>query len=412
MKLFTVDTINQALEKLYSRRDDIPLKTEKITIENALYKVISEDVVSAENIPGFYRSTVDGYAVKSSDTQGATESIPTFLKVVDEVKIGTQASVKIKSGQCAYVPTGAMIPEGADSMVMIEYTEAFSADEIAVYESVAYGKNVVVPGEDIKQGEVLIKKGTVLKPEHIGALAAAGVWEVNVFTPWKVSIISTGNELVNPNEILKPGQVRDVNTWALKALALQCGFEVVNTVKVADDENLFKQEIIKAKQISDIILTSGGSSQGKSDMTNDTVESVCDCGVLTHGLSIKPGKPTIIGFDKSSQSIVLGLPGHPVAALVVFQCLAVQLWKKLTNQPPQKTIFGKTEVNIAGAAGKTTFISVKTSQNSDGDCIVTPVLGRSGLINTLVGTDGYIVIDMNKEGLKKGETVEIYRFGL
>ena len=412
MKLLTVDTILQAQCKLFDCSGYIQPKTEKITIDSAVGRIIAIDALAQENVPDFYRSTVDGYAVKASDTQGASDNIPTFLRIVEEVNIGTEPEKAIKSGECSYVPTGAMLPQGADAMVMVEYTELFGADEVAIYESTAVGKRVVVPGEDIKQGAVVVKKGTLLKAEHIGALASAGVWEIEVFTPWKISIISTGDELVAPDRPLTTGKIRDVNTWSLKALATQCGFEVVRCIKIKDDEQLFRDTLENAKKDSDIVLTSGGSSQGKKDMTNDVMDSVCDMGTFTHGLSIKPGKPTIIAFDKASATLMIGLPGHPVASLTVFQALLVNLWKKVTAQPAAKPISAKMETNIAGAPGKTTFLLAKTYIDDNGEVIAQPVLAKSGLINSMVDTDGYIEIDMNKEGLRKGETVLIHRFGL
>ncbi|MBQ7283794.1 MAG: molybdopterin molybdotransferase MoeA, partial [Oscillospiraceae bacterium] len=266
---------------------------------------------------------------------------------------------------------------------------------------------------DIQQGATVVKKGTVLKAEHIGALASAGVWEVEVYVPWRVSIISTGDELIAPNETLSLGQVRDVNTWSLNALATNCGFNVVRCIKVKDDEAVFRAALENAKLDSDIVLTSGGSSQGKKDMTNDVMDSVCDEGTFTHGLSIKPGKPTILAFDNVSATFMIGLPGHPVASLTVFQALVVNLWKTVTHQPPQKPLIAKMETNVAGAPGKTTFLLAKTYINYEtGEFMAKPVLAKSGLINSMVDTDGYIEIDMNKEGLKKGEAVLICRFGL
>ena len=412
MKLLTVDTIQQAQDKLLGYAQYILPKTEKITLENAAGRVLAADATAQENVPDFYRSTVDGYAVKATDTQGASESIPTFLRVVEDVAIGSPAKSTIKSGECAYVPTGGMLPSGADAMVMIEYTEMFSDDEVAVYESTASGKSVVIPGEDVKKGATVVKKGTVLKAEHIGALASAGVWEIDVYIPWKVSIISTGDELIAPYDTLSLGQVRDVNTWSLNALATQCGFEVVNCIKVKDDEAVFRAELEKAKLTSDIVLTSGGSSQGKKDMTNDVMDSVCDEGTFTHGLSIKPGKPTILAFDKASATFMIGLPGHPVASLTVFQALAVNLWKTVTEQPKQKPLVGIMETNVAGAPGKTTFMLAKTYISDSGEFMVQPVPAKSGLINSMVDTDGYLEIDMNKEGLRKGERVLVHRFGL
>jgi molybdopterin molybdotransferase len=183
-------------------------------------------------------------------------------------------------------------------------------------------------------------------------------------------------------------------------------------IKVKDDETVFRAELENAKKDSDVVLTSGGSSQGKKDMTNDVMDSVCDEGTFTHGLSIKPGKPTILAFDKASATFMIGLPGHPVASLTVFQALAVNLWKTVTEQPKQKPLVGIMETNVAGAPGKTTFMLAKTYISDSGEFMVQPVPAKSGLINSMVDTDGYIEIDMNKEGLKKGETVFVHRFGL
>lgn len=412
MKLFTVDTINQAQDKLFEYAQQILPETEIITIDKAVGRVLSKDAFASENVPNFYRSTVDGYAVKAADTQGANDSIPTFLRIAEEVKMGEAAKSIIKSGECAYVPTGGMIPNGADAMVMVEYTELFSDDEVAIYQSTAVGKSVVVPGEDIKKGETVIKKGTLLKAEHIGALASAGIWQIEVYKPWNISVISTGDELAAPYEASSLGQVHDVNTWSLNAMAQEYGFNIVKCIKVKDDMQIFKTELENAKKNSDIVLTSGGSSQGKKDMTNDVMNMVCDKGTFTHGLSIKPGKPTILAFDEASKTFMIGLPGHPVAALTVFQALIVDLWKKLTFQPKQKLMPAKMETNVAGAPGKTTFMLVKTYINEEGQLTASPILAKSGLINSMVGADGYIEIDMNKEGLKKGETVFIHRFGL
>lgn len=413
MRLLTVDTIQQAQEKMFAYMDYIKPKTEKITLDNAFGRVLAQDAVSEENIPDFYRSTVDGYAVKAADTQGSSESIPTFLRIVEEVQMGKASTRTITSGECAYVPTGGMVPDGADAVVMVEYTEVFGIDEVAIYQSTAKGKCVVVPGEDVKAGDTIVKKGTCLKAEHIGALAAAGIWEIEVFIPWKVTIVSTGNELVQPYEKLGAGQVRDVNTWAIKALAEQSGMCVVNCLQIKDNEQDFRDCLNSAKLTSDIVLTSGGSSQGKADMTEAVMDEVCDEGTFTHGLSIKPGKPTILAFDKASSTLMVGLPGHPVSALTVFQRLVVHLWAKATNQPQQQPIVAKMETNLAGSPGKATHIMVKLDYDMENaGFIAKPVLGKSGLINTMVNTDGFIVIDMNKEGLKKGEAVLVYRWGV
>ncbi|MEG1800562.1 MAG: molybdopterin molybdotransferase MoeA, partial [Oscillospiraceae bacterium] len=260
MKLLKVDTIEQARQKLLDCFKGKEPPTQSVELCDAQGKILAEDVFSKEDIPSFYRSTVDGYGVKARDTQGASDSVPTFLEIVEDIAIGTQSKRTIASGECAYVPTGGMIPQGADAMVMVEFAEAFDENHIAVYESVACGKSVVVPGEDIKQGQLVLKKGTELKAPQIGALAAAGVWTVKVFCQITVSIISTGDELAQVEQTPEPGMVRDVNSWALKAIAQQVGMKVVMVKKLQDDEELLKQTIKNAMEISDLVLTSGGSS--------------------------------------------------------------------------------------------------------------------------------------------------------
>lgn len=412
MNLLTVDTLEEAREKLISCVKTLPCPTESVTLDRAVHRVLATDVVSQDNIPHFRRSTVDGYAVIASDTQGASESIPTFLTVVEEIHIGKKPTKTITSGQCTYVPTGGMIPDGATAMVMVEYTEQFHDGEIAVYQSVAEGSSIVLVGEDAKINTVLLTKGTILKTAQVGVLAAAGIWSVPVYRPWRISILSTGDELVHPSDTLESAQVRDVNTWALNALASQCQFQVTSHQTIPDHAELLRQELEHAKEESDFVLTSGGSSQGKADLTCQIMDEVCDHGVMTHGLSLKPGKPTILAFDERSKTIMVGLPGHPVASLMVFQSLLVWLWKEYTHQPPSKSFWGFTTTNIPGAPGKTTLIPVKLQLGQEHQYEVTPIFGKSGLINTLVDADGYVMLDRNQEGLQKGAWVEVHLFGV
>lgn len=410
MKLLQVDTLEEARGKLFAVLNALTPAVEVVSLDDAGGRILAQDVVSGENIPGFYRSSVDGYAVCSRDTAGATESIPVFLEIIEEVAIGRPAKKTVKSGQCTYVPTGGMIPEGADAMVMVEYCELFDETEVAVCQSVPFGKFVVTPGEDVKAGQVLLKKGTVIGPAQTGALAAAGVTAVPVFIPWKVSILSTGDELVSPELTPGPGQVRDVNTWALNTFAKQAGMEVVKKQVLADEEALLEAAVRESMKVSDLVLTSGGSSQGKKDMTNDILDRVSDGGVFTHGLALKPGKPTILGFDKGTETLLVGLPGHPVAALTVFELLLVWLWKRKTGQSESVMTMARMKTNLASAPGKTTCLLVKLTWE-DGGYTAEPVLGTSGLISTMAEADGYVLVDMNQEGLRAGDLVQIYRFG-
>lgn len=412
MELFTVDTLEQAREKLRSCSQHLPLCTQSVTLDAALRRVVAADILAPEDIPGFYRSTVDGYAVVAADTQAAGESIPVFLSVTEEVAIGRPARGMVTPGTCAYVPTGGMLPPGANAVVMVEYTECFHENEIAVCRPAAEGSNVVIPGEETARGAVLLRRGALLDPAQIGALASAGVWSVPVYRPWRISIISTGDELVHPSRSVGPAQVRDVNTYVLESLAGMCGFEVVSRQTIPDREGLLERELNAAKGEADLVLVSGGSSQGKADYTCRLMERVCDRGVMTHGLAVKPGKPTILALDEASGTLMLGLPGHPVAAMMVFQALAVWLWKEVTGQTPQLPIPGELAVNLPGAPGKTTFVQVKLQRAGDGRQLAVPILSKSGLMGALVNADGYLVMERNREGLRKGEPVAVYRLGL
>ena len=401
MKLLKVDTLAQARERLLEAAKECLPETERVALADASGCILAEDIVSEEMIPAFRRSSVDGYAVCSKDTAGATESIPVFLKVLEEVEIGHPAVSKIEPGTCAYVPTGGMVPEGADAMVMVEYSERFGTDEVALYENVPYGKCIVLPGEDVKTGDIVLKVGTRIGPAQAGTLAALGVVQVPVFKPWKVAVLSTGDELVRIDQVPGPGQVRDINTWALSCYVKKTGLELVSAEAVKDEEVLLEEKIREAVKACDLILISGGSSQGKKDMTMEILNRISKEGVFTHGLALKPGKPTILGYDKEKHTLLGGLPGHPAAALAVFHLLFVWLWKQVTGQPDQPPLEAFMTTNLAGAPGKTTCLLVKLQMAPQG-LEAEPVFGKSGLISTMAEADGYVLIDMNQEGAEEG----------
>lgn len=406
MKLLQTETLQNArqkfLESLKNRREII-----KIDLMDAESQILAEDVISAGAIPHFRRSTVDGYAVISADTQGASESIPVFLDAVEEVCIGDSAKFQLKNGQCAYVPTGGMVPDGADAMVMVEYCEPFDQNSIAVYESVSVGRHVVNIGEDMESGGVVLKKGTKLRPQEIGALASAGVALVPVFKPLTLTIISTGDELVTIDRSPKPGQVRDINTYALESLARKHGFVVVSTHVLRDEEEILRSVISEAMQKSDIVAISGGSSQGKKDVTAKIIGVLSEPGVFVHGISIKPGKPTILGYDEKSQTGLIGLPGHPAAAMIIFQLVVVWAKNKLFGQTDEKCLFARMKTNLGSDPGKTTCQMVRLFEE-EGGYIAEPIFGKSGLVSLLTAADGYTLIDMNKEGLRRDELVKVW----
>lgn len=415
LKLLTVDTIEGAAQKLLEAIKGKTIPTEKISLQDACGRILAEDIISSQDQPAFNRSTVDGYAVKSSDTHLASESIPVFLTRVGEVEMGKTAGHKISKGECVYVPTGGMLPEGADAMVMVEYCEPFGENGLSVSEAVSPGRYVIPAGDDAKKGEVVLPKGTLIRPLEIGVLASLGVIEPLVYKAMDMTLISIGDELVHPGEEPEPGKIRDINTYTISALAAKYGLNIIGTHLLADDENKLKYTIESAMKESDLVVVSGGSSQGIKDATAKIIGQLASKGLLTHGLAIKPGKPTIISYDEITESILIGLPGHPVSAMMVFDIIMEWLLDYLTidiglNKNIKKSVtYASIDRNVPGAAGKDTLQMVKLSTKDSQD-IATPVYGKSGNIIKLSKSDGYVVIPRNKEGITEGERVEVHLF--
>ncbi len=407
MKLLNVASIEHARKLLLECASGWAAEVERLKLERAAGRTLAETLSACEPIPAFRRSVVDGYALVSRDTDGAGETMPVFLNSRAAVEMGKAAPEPVFSGQCAYVPTGGMVPEGADAVVMVEYSEKFGSDGIAVYQSVAPGQGLVQAGEDVSVGSVLLERGCLLRPQEIGVLAAAGVVDVPVYASLRLAIISTGDELAPPEADLKPGEVRDINSHALRALAEQRGYAVEFMKVLPDDEKALEEALRAAMAVCDVVAVSGGSSQGDKDMTRDVMARVSAPGVLLHGLAMKPGKPTILAYDAASGSLLAGLPGHPVAALMVFELLFGWLGNQLAGRKPALPFPARMACNVPGAPGLVTCLSVRLAAEA-GEYRAEPVFGKSGLISTLAQADGYVLIDMNKEGLQKDEAVLVH----
>ena len=410
MKFLQVDTIEKARHKLFEAAKDYLPATKTVPLDKAGGEVLARDIFAKEDLPHFKRSSVDGYALLSADTKGARESIPVFLTVAGTVEMGCGADFTITSGQCAEIPTGGMLPNGANAVAMVEYCEAFGDNEIAVYKSVAHGSNVMQIGDDCKKGAMLLPEGKKLTPQDIGALAVAGVKEVLVFAPPKICFISTGDELISPYyNPLEPGKIRETNSISLSALAAKYGYCVGETQVLPDNEHIIKQAIKQAAEKYDIVAVSGGSSQGKKDMTEEIINKVSDPGVFTYGIAIKPGKPTILGYDRASKTLLAGLPGHPISAMTVFELLFGWLWRELTGVSESFPIIAKLSANVPQSPGKVTCYPCKLNMEN-GTYTARPILYKSGLITTLTAADGYFLIDRDTEGLEKGASVSVYLY--
>ena len=397
MSLFLeVVPVSEAVEVV--RRIAPPPGCEDAALEDALYRVLARDVSADIDIPGFDRSTVDGYAVTAADTTGASEAIPAMLQCLGRIGMGSTDAGSISPGSCRYVPTGGALPRGANAVVMIEHAELIG-DDVLVHRPVAPGENVVFRGEDFRAGAVVLERGRVLSPRDIGVAAAVGADRVSVVTPPVIGIISTGNELVPATGVPGPGEVRDANSYLAGAFVAERGCRPVYFGIVKDEREALKNAVSSALDRCDAVLVSGGSSKDERD---NTAAVIADLGeVLVHGIAIAPGKPTIIGTARGKP--VIGLPGHPASAFVVLVAIVDHLLAAMrTTAVSRRTLRARLTQNVPSTRGREDYIRVRVR---DGEAV--PVFGKSGLLNTLVQSEGLVRIPATSEGLEVGEEVEV-----
>ena len=405
MDFFNVISLQEAIARLQQAFPQQQLRTEQLSLLEAQGCFLAEDILAANHVPAFDRSTVDGYAVRAADTFGAGEALPSLLQVVGTVQMGQKIDLILQNGQAVAVPTGGMLPTGADSVVMIEYTEQFDADTVAVYKPVSPGENRIAQGDDLKQGTAVLSKGTRLTAKHIAMLAACGIRQVIVYQPLRFAVISTGDELIDIDHQPELGQICDINSYGLTGMIVQWGGQVVMRTIVRDDYTALCTAMKEGLQQADVLLTSGGSSVGERDYTYQLMQELCGENVLLKGIAIKPGKPTLAG--KAHEKLVLGLPGHPAAAMIVFHVLMGNLLRHWGLQVEETVIPAKLAVNLPSAPGKTTFQMVQLQQETDGFAAV-PIFGKSGMIHLLGKSDGYIRLEAHQEGLKQEQQVLVH----
>ncbi len=383
-----------------------PLEKETITLEQAGGYCLAGDINAPENIPDFNRSTVDGYAVAARDTFGSGEGIPAMLECIGEVHMGHPAP-SISLGQCCLVHTGGMLPEEADAVIMIEDTEV-AGSMVQVFNQVAPGENVIHRGEDLKQGDPALKQGHCLRAPEIGLLASLGITDVAVHRRPRVGFFSTGDELVDYSRPkLKPGQIRDSNTPALLYQAGQAGAEAQYGGILPDKFEVFLEQSHSMLEKVDLLVFSGGSSVGTRDYTARTMQELGQPGLLVEGISIQPGKPTLLA--NCGGKPVLGLPGHPVSALNIFNIFGQAIINRLSGRKDKAfkpTVKATLARNISSRSGRTDYVRVKMEATGE-EIKAIPVFGRSGMLRTLAEADGLLLIPAEKEGLAAGEIVEI-----
>lgn len=378
-------------------------RTEVVFLRDAMGRILAEDIAAGEYVPNFDRSTVDGFAVRARDTFGCTDAIPAILPLQQTVQMGQGADFPLNAEACVAVPTGGAVPKGADSVVMLEYTEDYGDGTIGISRPVAPGENMIFRGDDVFPGKVILQKGRVLSSADIGALAAIGRVRVPVVKKLTVGVISTGDELVPPEVQPGPGQVRDVNSPMLEAMLTAFGCKVINYGIVIDDEALLAEKVSKAISQCDAVLLSGGSSVGVKDAACRIIESAGK--LLLHGIAIKPGKPTILG--KTGEKPIVGLPGHPVAAYFITKLFVQPLLGRLTGRDMTAyTVTAHVTESISANHGRAQYHCCRLTPR-DGEVWAEPIRGKSGLITTLAGADGYFCIDRDCEGLPKNAEIQV-----
>lgn len=400
--------VEEALALILNSLDTTEIQTSYIPIEEACGRVLSETVISPEDIPGFARSTMDGFAVRASDTFGASETGPAYLEISGEILMGQEPDMSLAPGHAIKIATGGMLPEGADAVLMFEYSSGVDSSMIEAQKALAPGENVIQRGEDMAEGEILIDDCVRLRPQDIAVLASAGITGIEAFNRPMVSIISTGDEVVPPTEALRPGLIRDSNSYLLAAQLESLGAVPVRQGIMPDSYEAICESLEKAASESDMVLISGGSSVGTRDMTERAIAKLGT--ILFHSVQLKPGKPFLAGTVKGKP--VFGLPGHPRAVAVCFDVFVSPSIMKLSGERGNQlrsmpvTLKARLTRSVHSSGGRREHIDVIV-EDRDGELWAEPVLGKSGLLRTIARSDGSICLPLGNLGFQSGETITV-----
>jgi molybdopterin molybdotransferase len=410
-QFFQVKTVDQVLELISAFE---PLPPETVELAAALGRAPAEDVVSAEDAPAFDRSTVDGFAVRSKDTFGATEGLPGLFELAGEIPMGRAPETSLSPGQAIKIWTGGMLPPGADAVVMLEYARPVDETTVELSKPAAPYDNVIRRGEDVRAGAVLVGRGRALRPQDLGVLAALGRDRVLVGRRPRVGVLSTGDEVVPIDRAPGPGQIRDVNTYTLGAQVEAAGGEPIRLGLVGDSPERLRRGVEDGLDRADVVIMSGGSSVGVRDFTLEILSGLEGAEVLFHGVSVSPGKPTLMA--RLGNQSLWGLPGHTVSAMVTFDLFLRPLIHRLAGRDQGPNPWGRTVEatlarNVPSVHGRQDYVRVRLEPSPNGGPPTAhPILGKSGLISTMVKADGLMAIGLNEEGRAKGGRVEVTLF--
>jgi molybdopterin molybdotransferase len=382
-----------------------PLPPETVPLRAARGRILAEPLVGNEPLPPFSRSTMDGFAVRAADTFGCSESETALLTVVGEIAMGSSGqSLSLRPGQAARIWTGGELPQKADAVVMVEYTQIFDEQTVAVFRPVAPGENVIRAGEDYAPGTVLLEQGCRLRPQDLGVLSGLGITSVPVYRQPRVAILSTGDELVPAELTPPPGKIRDINSTTLAALVEEAGGIALTHGICSDDLERMLTVCTEALHEADVLLLSGGSSVGQRDFTKRVFRAIPGSELLVHGVSVRPGKPTILA--RQGNKALFGLPGHVASALVIFTCFVRPLLRQYSGLGATlglRTVRAITAEQIPSSIGREDYVRVRLTAREEGRLpLATPVYGKSGLLSPLVRADGLLPIGRDVEGLDRG----------
>jgi molybdopterin molybdotransferase len=387
------------------------LLAETVPLAEASGRVTAAELRSPILLPEFPRAVVDGYAVRAEDTFGASSALPAYLRLVGEILMGQPAAIDPGRGEAVRIATGGMVPASANAVVMVEYTDTVGEGLVEVFRPAAPGEGTVQAGDDLQAGALLVPAGRRLRPQDVGALAGVGITAVDAYRQPRVAVVPTGDEIVPPDQSPAPGQVRDINTSALAAAVREAGAVPLPLPIVPDDPAALRATLTRALESTDLVLIAGGSSVGTRDWTLEVLLSFPGAELLLHGVSIRPGKPVIV--VALGERLLVGLPGNPVSALIVFQQFVVPYLRRLSGEarclPGGARVPARLTRSYASDAGKEDYVRVRLLSGADG-YQAEPLLGKSTLMMTLVEADGVVVVPEHLEGLEAGETVEVLLF--
>ena len=390
-----------------------PLGAETVAARDAARRVLAADLTAPGDLPHFDRANMDGYAVRAADTFGASPSVPMYLRIAGSIEMGEAVRTALRKGQAMRIATGGMLPRGADAVVMVEHTDEVGDSTVEIQRGVSPWQHVLRVGEDIARGAPVFARGRRLRPQDLGALTGLGLTRLRVVKRPRVGLIATGDEIVPPDKQPRPGQVRNVNQFSLAAMAREAGAVVTDFGVVPDRADRLRKVLATALARTDVVMLSGGSSVGVKDLTTDVITSFPRSQIVFHGISVAPGKPTILA--RALDKPVVGLPGHPVSALVIFDLFGAPLLRIVGGESadtafaPRAMTRARLAQNVASQPGREDYVRVRLAER-DGVRIAQPLPGKSGAIFNLVSADGLVCIPASAEGIDEGVEVEVRLF--